>query len=170
MQLLRFFCAFGFLVVLFSGCGQAIPEGFPKTTPCTIIVTDNGQPLEGVSVMISTEPPMSSLSIAAKTDDAGKAVLQTFQGSYSTTGIPVGNVVLTLVKRAVVEETKTQEQVEAMSPRELEQYQRERDANTAKLPKVIPDILSNPATSPLKKEIIVNQATEWVVDIAEYRK
>ena len=170
MQLFRLSCTFGLLAVFFSCCGPAIPVGFPKTTPCTVVVTDHGQPLEGVSVMISMEPPMNSLSIAAKTDDAGKAVLRTFQGSHSAPGIPVGNVVMTLVKRAVVEETKTQEQIEAMSPGEQEKYQRERDAKAAKLPKMIPDILTHPTTSPLKKEIVANQELEWVVDIADYQK
>lgn len=165
-------------ICLSGGCASRIPEGFPKTVPCTIVVTDDGKPLEGALVVITTVPPSNSLSIAAKTDLAGKAVIRTLRGSYSAPGIPVGKVVMTLNKQAAAPEVKTSEQVEALTPEQIDAmtseeqaaYQRRLDAETAKLPRLVPEKLTRSDMSPLTRDIAEGQAVEWIVDIAEYRK
>ncbi|MDR3111166.1 MAG: carboxypeptidase-like regulatory domain-containing protein [Planctomycetaceae bacterium] len=154
------------LCIFCTGCGSKVPTGFPKTVPCGITVTDDGKPLEGVFVMLHNAGT-SNYSCVAVTDANGRAEMQTSQGSYTQKGVPLGNAVVTLAKLPVVDDWKTTEELAAMPMAEQMKYSAEKNAKSAKLPLIIPTKLTEQSTSPLSKEITA--ATDWKIDVAEYR-
>ncbi|MDR1958209.1 MAG: hypothetical protein LBQ54_04075 [Planctomycetaceae bacterium] len=158
------------LLSFVSGCGQNVPDGFPEVVPLTVWVTDGEKPLNEVFVVLEMVPPASGVSVAAKTDATGKAVMQTSIGNFSKAGVPIGKAVMTLLKTPVAEDWKTPEEQSKMPMEELMAYSNEKAARSAKLPLIVPKSLTNAKTSPLTKEISAGQPSEWKIDIAEFRK
>ena len=150
------------------GCSQA-PDGFPKVVPCTITVTDNGQPVSAASVMIDTVPATPSLSVAAETNDQGKAVMFTFLGDYSASGVPVGKLVLTIFKEPEVPDMKNSAELDQMSPEKVQAYLAEIEAKRAKLPRIVPVELTDPKTSPLTMDAAAGKKIDWQVKLEDYR-
>ncbi|MDR1958901.1 MAG: hypothetical protein LBQ54_07645 [Planctomycetaceae bacterium] len=158
------------LFLLVSGCGQSVPDGFPEVVPLTVWITDGEKPLDEVFVVLEMVPPASGVSVAAKTDATGKAVMQTSIGNFSKAGVPIGKAVMTLIKTPVAEDWKTPEEQSKMEMSEYMAYSNEKAARSAKLPPIIPKSLTHAKTSPLTKEISAGQPLEWKIDIAEFRK
>ncbi|MDR1382857.1 MAG: hypothetical protein LBJ67_03275 [Planctomycetaceae bacterium] len=157
------------LLLLVSGCGKNIPDGFPEVAPLTVFVTDGNKPLDEVFVVVEMNPPISGVSMTAKTDSSGKAVMQTSIGNFSKSGVPAGNALMTLIKTPVAEDWKTLEEQSQMSQEDLAVYANEKNARSAKLTLIIPKILTDAKTSPLTKEIVAGQPSEWKVNVAEYK-
>lgn len=88
--------AFGSWAAFFflAGCGDgAAPDHLPDLTPLTIIVTHNGTPVEGASVLLA--PEQSDFSAAGLTDAEGKAVMKT-DGTYE--GVVPGSYFASVTK------------------------------------------------------------------------
>jgi hypothetical protein len=166
----KIFTALLFAALLLNGCNSNIPDGFPAVVPCTVTITDGGKPLADVFVVIETIPPTANISSAAKTDAQGRAVMQTSQGIFSKEGIPVGKIVMTLVKTPVVEDWKSPEELSKMTMEEAMDYSNEKSIRSAKLPPIIPKILTASRTSPLTKDAITNTPINWNVNIAEFNE
>ncbi|MDR1480427.1 MAG: Ig-like domain-containing protein [Planctomycetaceae bacterium] len=149
-----------------AGC-QSKPAGFPNIVQCNVIVTDNGKPIAGVSVSLHCESSVNYFS-SGITDKNGVAEIKTSQGTYSQKGIPIGKVVLILNKTPKVDDWYTLEEQSNMPTDELMAYMEEKQRRSEKLPPVIPPKLTDASTTPLTKEI--NAATEWNVNIAEYKE
>lgn len=158
-----------FSVLLISGC-EKVPDGFPRTIPCTVTITDEGKPVDGVFIQIDTVPPTSSLSITAKADANGQAMMQTYLGAYGRSGVPTGNLVLSLQKEPVAEHFKSDEERAKMTYDEGMKYGKELKARSDKLPKIVPEALMNSKTSPLKMEAKAGSSIQWNVKLEEYRK
>ena len=151
------------------GCSQA-PDGFPTVVPCTVTVTDNGQPVSGASVLIDTVPTTPSLSVAAETDNQGKAAMFTFFGGHSAPGVPVGNLVLTIFKEPEVPDMKSTAEIDEMGYEKAQAYMVEIEAKRAKLPRIVPVELTNPKTSPLTIDAAAGKRIDWQVKLEDYRK
>jgi hypothetical protein len=167
LPLLLSFCVLFFLTA--GGCSKA-PDGFPKTVSCTVTVTDEGKPIEGAFVLIEAVPPTPSLSVSAQTDSQGKAVMQTFLGSYAEWGVPVGKLIMTLQKEPEVVGTKSNAELEKMGYEKAEAYQNELNAKRAKAPKIIPPALRDTANSPLTMDAVAGKSIQWNVKLEEYKK
>ena len=97
-----FLCEFGLSVV---GCGGTnVPNDFPKTLPFTITVLNDGSPIEGVNIRLSTTTP-GNWTASGKTDVSGVAEMQTISGSYSRKGVPEGSYKVVLAKPLLVDPT-----------------------------------------------------------------
>jgi 5-hydroxyisourate hydrolase-like protein (transthyretin family) len=89
------------------------PEGLPDLYPCKIVVTFDGQPIEGVNVSLrSTDVTDTKWRSGGKTDKNGVANLRT---SFAFTGAPEGTFVIAFEKI----ESRVGNTVEEMTPLSL---------------------------------------------------
>jgi len=102
-----FFVTLGVALLFQSGCAKddGRPKDFPKVHPVSITITQEGQPLEGASVVLESATK-SKYSSSGTTDVSGVATIKT----YSYLGAPVGDYTV-LVKKSVPEN-----QVEMKTP------------------------------------------------------
>ncbi|MGL4942639.1 MAG: carboxypeptidase regulatory-like domain-containing protein [Thermoguttaceae bacterium] len=77
------------------GCGQKYPDGFPKLYPISLTVTQEGKPLAGATVVLSSPESTLQWTIGGVTDERGVAPLWT-HGQYK--GAPVGRFKVTISK------------------------------------------------------------------------
>jgi 5-hydroxyisourate hydrolase-like protein (transthyretin family) len=84
------------------GCSKSLkPDGFPPLYPASIMVIQDGQPLEGASVILfRVDDSPQKWGIAGVTDKGGRAVLLT-HGIHS--GVPEGEYAVTVNKAEEVE-------------------------------------------------------------------
>ncbi|MDR0335596.1 MAG: hypothetical protein LBI18_00730 [Planctomycetaceae bacterium] len=109
------FCYVVFLclcVPFLSGCNQSQrPAGLPPLHPCTITVTQNGEPIADVSVQLVSKEE-SVWSVTGITDTSGNAILVTF-GQFR--GAPVGDYKVVLSKRLTETNTPASEYVSGIT-------------------------------------------------------
>ncbi|MDO5554977.1 MAG: hypothetical protein Q4G68_14570 [Planctomycetia bacterium] len=88
------------LLLVNEGCGRKKrPNGLPDLRPCKITVTQNGQPAEGVLVMLApVEGGTCPWAVTGHTDANGTAVIMT-HGEYR--GAPEGHYKIFLSKQVI---------------------------------------------------------------------
>jgi hypothetical protein len=173
-------CSFYFRSVCFSllimavvsGCGSGVPADFPKVTKCTITVTEGGKPIEGIYVQIIPQQEINSLSVVGRTDASGKAVIYSHLGTYQKVGIPLGSSTVTLNKQREQEHFKSEAEREAMGQDivKLDAYNAELKQRMAKLPPLVPPVLTKKASTPLKIDAQIDQPVELMINLDDYRK
>lgn len=157
-------CTIAFL----SGCGEKVPEGFPKTVSCQVTVTDGGSPIEGASVGLIPDKPMNSIVVGGNTDSAGKAIIRTMQGEYSHLGAPEGSYTVTIAKTLPVDmPTLTDDEFYKQTAQQKAARDKEYKEKLEKA-RVVPEVL-NTSKSPLKLDVGSTGGT-LEVDIKEYKK
>ena len=77
-------------VVCLAGCGPQFPADWPKTYPCTITVTQDGQPMEGVTLYLTRTENHGSWAVAGITNSSGVAVIETSWTHAASRGAPEG--------------------------------------------------------------------------------
>jgi len=78
----------------FQGCSAELrPEGLPELHPATLIFTQEGKPLEGATIMLSS--PDVGWVVGGVTDANGRAVLHTHQ---KFRGAPAGEYKVSVEK------------------------------------------------------------------------
>jgi len=83
--------------IFMAGCGEKRPGGMPKLYPVSIIVMQEGTPLEGALVQLVSEDRANVMWGPGGTSNAsGVAVLHT-NGTYK--GVPLGKYKVTVEKR-----------------------------------------------------------------------
>jgi len=76
------------VATLFSGCAQEQkPDGLPDLYPCTLTLTQDGQPLAGATVQVLSADADGKWSAGGTTDEQGKVILVTY-GKYQ--GVQAG--------------------------------------------------------------------------------
>ncbi|MDR0611864.1 MAG: Ig-like domain-containing protein [Planctomycetaceae bacterium] len=99
-------------VSFLSGCHQSLrPKGLPPLHPCTITVTQNGNPVADVSVQLVSKEE-SVWPVTGTTDTSGNAVLVTY-GQFQ--GAPVGDYLVVLSKRLTEPKTPVNEYVSGVT-------------------------------------------------------
>jgi len=88
------------LVLLPTGCGPALPKGFPKLYPATLTVTQEGQPLADAEVLLYSATDSSfRWVVRGKTDQSGQAHLTTVAtAQVIVRGAPQGKFKVTVIK------------------------------------------------------------------------
>ncbi|MDO4586646.1 MAG: hypothetical protein Q4C95_05030 [Planctomycetia bacterium] len=153
-------------VVLLVGCSGK-PSGFPSVSPCIVNVTNGGTPIADVEVALYPATPMSSTIVGGKTDATGKCVVQTTFANFSKEGAPQGEFVVTLKKDPEPSMARlTVEEMENMERSEIDDYNKKRDAEIAKMEKIIPVALTKKDSSSLK--VSVSGETTLDVDVSQY--
>lgn len=100
MQFTRIFLVLTLFLCILSGCSrQERPDGLPTLYPCTITVTQGGQPLEGALVRLVPESGSSGWTIGGKTKENGTAKIITHT---DFAGAPAGvfKVLISKVEKA----------------------------------------------------------------------
>ena len=88
--------------ILLSGCGgPPRPADLPPLYPCTITVTQNGQPLSEAVVTLTSTAPSFKWAVFAQLDASGAGKVFT-QGLYP--GAPEGEYKVTVSKEVTVDE------------------------------------------------------------------
>ncbi len=89
-----------FFFILFSifilGCGQKLPDGMPKLSPCSAIFVQNGQPLTEANIDLLLLEGNTKWNISGTTDAAGRVEFMT-NGLYR--GAPKGEYKVVVTKR-----------------------------------------------------------------------
>jgi hypothetical protein len=94
-------CLFSCLsaIVLCVGCGKKLPEGMPPLQPCTLVMLQDGKPVEDVLVRLyPIDKSLSKWTVGAVSQRNGEAVLKTL-GQYD--GAPVGKYKATAMKTLI---------------------------------------------------------------------
>jgi hypothetical protein len=95
MKYRTFFAAF-FAVAAVIGCsGEQRPDGLPKLYPCTITITQDGQPLAGATVILYDPAVTDRWTVSGLTNTSGTAVMRT-HGQFP--GVPEGRFKVVLSK------------------------------------------------------------------------
>lgn len=149
------------------GCSGK-PSGFPKVSPCEITVTDGAEPIADVDVALIPSTPISGVIAGGKTDATGKCVVATTFANFSAPGAPDGSFSVTLRKDPTpTKPALTIEEMADMDRSEIDKYNKERDAEIQKMPKIIPPNLTSAQTTPVKVNVPGDSAVS--VDVSQYR-
>jgi len=91
-----------FAAVFITGCwGEPRPDGMPRLYPVSIIVTQEGVPLEEASVTLIPEDPANARwGPMGMTDGSGVAVMRT-DGKYA--GAPLGTYKVVVSKMEIID-------------------------------------------------------------------
>jgi hypothetical protein len=169
MKIINLILYIFFFLSAVIGCSK-VPDGFPQTIPCIVTITDHGKLVEGVFVQIDTIPSRNSLSVTAVTNAQGQAVIQTQLGTFAKPGVPVGKLVMILTKVPEVPDFKSTEELEKMTSEQVIAYRAEMNTRRAKVPLIIPPMLTDVQTSPLIQDVVVGKSIEWNVALEEFKK
>jgi len=133
----------GCSLVLFSGCGQKSPPGFPAVYPMTVTVTDGTMPLSDVRVTIRQADSSSGGAYVSSgvTNSSGIATIGTVQGSYAKKGIPEGEFLISLEELIEVDIGMTPEEFLALPMSERGKVQAAKEKKRAAVPRKVPDVL-----------------------------
>ncbi|MCL2348127.1 MAG: carboxypeptidase-like regulatory domain-containing protein [Planctomycetaceae bacterium] len=85
----------GALLFLSFGCSEKLPPDLPKLYPTSVIVIQDGKPLEGATVQLLPKDSKSRWAAGGKTDTSGKVEFFT-EGHYR--GVPEGDYKVTVSK------------------------------------------------------------------------
>jgi hypothetical protein len=172
MTQIKYFCivCFALSIVWNFGCGPKKPEGFPNVVAYTIVVNNDGQPENDVSIFLFPDNAVRGAWVAGgKTNTSGQSVLVTSQGAYYVKGIPEGKYQMCLNKKLPDPPSKVSEnEYKKMSNREKETYGEKMRLEREKIPLIVPSILTKPETTPISIDVSANGET--VIDLKDYRK
>lgn len=88
------------------GCGfNAVPEGLPELTPCSLTIVQEGKPLVGAIVLLYPDNQGCPWTVSGTTNECGVAEMTT-HGKYP--GIPQGDWSVTVSKNNTVYDKKSE--------------------------------------------------------------
>ncbi|MGL6194268.1 MAG: carboxypeptidase-like regulatory domain-containing protein [Thermoguttaceae bacterium] len=155
------------LLIVMPSCSRA-PKDLPKLVPASIVVLDNGKPIDEVQVAITLKSGQGGWTVNGTTDKSGRAVMKTVYGSYEKKGAPAGSYSVRLIKEPFLPETLSDEEYKKLSLDEQMAYKENRAVEIRSLPREIPIEFSMPNTSPV--EIAIGEkGGEETVDISSFK-
>ena len=154
------------LGTMLSGCGKAIPDGFPKTYSATMTILLGDLPYNDAKVFLRPVQGATSWSVGGDASDNGVFRFTTVQGSHSVTGIPAGEYIVTITHFKIVDvpvspDADDEERSRAMEALEKAQAESQKHSK-------IPKKLTTPDTSPIRWTINVSGTNELTVILDEY--
>ena len=159
----------GIGIILIAGCGPKRPDGVPALYPAKVTVKNGASPIAEANVFLVYQGATSgSWSVSGVTDANGVAEITTSQGEWKSKGAPEGEYKIYITKRPDVQEDPMPEEIKNDSDA-MERFAAEQQRKLAAAPKVIPEILANPATSPLSLTVSTSGTAELTVDISEHQ-
>lgn len=155
--------------LLFAGCGQGRPQGFPRPYPCKITVKNGGQSVEGAQVVLFNSADRQSQTVVAGTTDAnGVAEIFTSLSNYKESGAPTGEYSVMIKKDVILEGLIPADEVSKMGPIEAAKYGKELEKKRAAAKHETPPATESP-NSPVKLSVKSEPVT-LEVNVAEYSK
>jgi len=158
----------GVLMVFVVGCGPKRPAGIPPLYPAKVTVKNETSPIAGATVFLIYQGTTSgSWAINGVTNSSGVATMTTSQGEWKSNGVPEGEYKVYITKRPDIKEDPMPEEIKGDSDA-MHRFAGEQLRKLNEAPKIIPEILSNPAQSPLTLTVSTSGSSELVVDISEH--
>ncbi len=158
------------VISIVVGCGPARPKEMPETAPCTVTVTQAGQPMADVVVSLYREGGNGSMLIEGTTNTSGVAKIRTRWGDYTTNGAPVGTHKVTVDKYVEVPpETVTPEESALWTAQQGEKYERERQALIDSL-RIIPKQIADITYTPLSVSVVSSTGGSLTIEVNDYQK
>jgi len=158
------------LCVCLFGCGEAkYPPDWPKTYPCTITVTKDGKPYEGVTLTLSRTENHGSWAVSGLTDASGVAEIETSWTKASEKGAPEGTFKITAsVATPPLKLSVSDAELEAMP------YDKRTaliEAETAKAQKnaALPISLADPSVAKAQIEVKPGTPATLTIEVNDYR-
>ena len=157
------------VMVCLAGCESKFPPDWPKTYPCTITVTKGGQPLEGVTVLLTRTENHGSWAVSGLTDSSGVAVIETSWTKAAAKGAPEGTFTITANKAAPPAELSiSQAELEAMPYDQRTAFLAAEAEKNRKNP-LIPQSLAAPGVSKVKIEVKPGTPAALSIEVDDYR-
>jgi len=155
--------------VIQTGCGQQLPPDWPKTYPCTITVTKDGEPLEGATVYLTRTENHGSWAVAGLTNASGVAEMETSWTHAATKGAPEGTFTVTLSKAEPPPELSIpQAELEAM-PYDRRTAFVEAEMARARANPLIPRALADPAVAKVQIEVVPGTPATLTIEVNDHR-
>ena len=157
-------------LLICAGCdGGNTPEELKNLVPVTITVTDGAQPVEGVAVSLSSKSEVKGFFVCTGITDAkGVAKIESTRSSHTRKGAPTGTYSVVLVKTVEIPEDLQPREEDQSNPSAAAAKQTKRDA-FLKQNNVIPDKLTQSASSPIELTVVEKSGATTEIDIAKYR-
>ena len=162
------FLLFAVAIIIQSGCGQQFPPDWPKTYPTTITVTQDGQPYEGVTLVLTRTENHGSWAVAGITNASGIAEIETSWTHASAKGAPEGTFRVTLSKDVPFERSISDEELNAM-PYDRRTAFLEAEAAHRRNNPVFPRSLADPAAARVQVEVIPGEPAAFTIEVSDYR-
>ena len=152
-----------------AGCHQTkVPEGLQNLVPVTITVTDGSQPLEKVSVRLSSKGSQGAFACVGVTDAKGVATIQSTSGSYTGKGVPSGTYTVVLIDSVEIPEDLQPREEDQDNPTAAAAKKAKLDEFLAKN-QSIPKSLSTTAGNPVELTVADGKGESLAVDVSQYR-
>jgi len=152
-----------------AGCGPKRPDGIPPLYPATVTVTNGATPIADATVFLVYQGGTSgSWAVNGVTNTSGVAEITTSQGEWRAKGAPEGEYKIYIMKRPDVEEEPIPDAIRGDSDA-MERFAAEQLRRLNAAPRIIPESLTNPATSPLTLTVGTSGAAALNVDISEHQ-
>ena len=151
--------------LLLTGCGKKRPDGLGKTYPCTIEVTNGGEPLDDARIVLLSKTGIG-FSMAGKTDSKGVAKIIT---EFDFPGVPEGTYSVSIVKppKSSFQE-KSRAEISKMSMEEGRAYHAARDKAKEGLARIVPEYLEVPSASPISIEVTASGENKFKFELNDY--
>jgi hypothetical protein len=157
------------LFVCQIGCGSKYPADWPKTYPCTITVTKDGKPYEGVTLVLARTENHGSWAVAGLTNSSGVAEIETSWTKASVKGAPEGTFKITASAAAPPPERSISDaELEAM-PYDKRTAFLEAEAAKARNSAAIPVSLADPSRTKALIEVKPDTPATLTIEINDYR-
>jgi hypothetical protein len=169
MQRIIFFLIPVSVLLLCNGCDSSLPDELGVLYPVTITITNDGQPIDNVTVMLSNKTTsFGAWAHTGITDSNGTTQIQTVLGSRYGKGVPEGKYTITLVKTlSLPPELEPTMKEQSMPVKEVQNLQKKRDQFWEQN-RIIPKILESSDLSPIS--LTVEKKTELNIDISKFEK
>jgi hypothetical protein len=162
--LILFFC------LIFYGCAESLPPELNNLNPCTITVSDNGQPVSGIQVsLINIDKQASGAwGNVAVTDNNGIARIQTTFCNVKKNGVKEGTYIVVFNKPvSLPPELQFTEEEMTLSEMERQRKQKKRE-NFLKQNRIIPVQLESEQSSPVQITVENNRTAELNINLTKY--
>ena len=160
-------------MIFILGCGPKRPKEMPKTYPCKIKLTKDGNPVSGVGItLISNNSAYGSLAVGGTTETDGVAKITTYYSTYGDKGAPSGEFQVTVIEVPAIpkEVLVTPDELSKMTGPEREGAIAKMDAARRNVQRVVPFSFAVPDSTPLKVTVAESkQGTEVSFEINDYK-
>lgn len=146
--------ALGGLFLLSIGCGPTVDPNRPKTHPVTGVVTHNGVPVEGASVLFLASG--GGRGAAGRTDAQGNFKVTTFEAGD---GAVAGSYRVAIFKTIIPEEPEDAPPAQGGSP--------DQEPPSAPPQEMLPVKYKDPANSGLKADVSEGGENHFVFDLTD---
>ena len=149
------------------GCSPSVPA-LQNLSPVEIQVVRDGNPVEGIQVVLYSEEPQGAVGCNALTDRRGVAVLKTSVQTKAAKGVKPGAYKVVFTKNVAWPPELSDFEADTMLSESDRNVIRKKRDDFLNENRIIPKALEMPETTPVKLEVKPKEKNSLVVDLAKY--